>query len=271
MSIIKSILNKKRFINIYKNNLNYKLSKVRYIDFYYNKPNTVFFLTKEFNNKYNIGKSFITSNTGVVVSNDPTGSNIKCFDFYNKYLTLNTGFELSNNDFTIDWYQYSKTSVSRSGIWAIANTNGWCGLLLNYISDTNGKYYIYASSTGSTWDLISGNVWNDTPIYNKWEHYAVTRKNEKWFGSLICESSDGLVQTNVSGFSDADRERITKEMDEWIDKKIITVRANSLMPNDKGPRRLFLPRFVEERLDKTEADSLEKIIQIFDEVMKGEK
>lgn len=96
-------------------------------------------------------------------------------------------------------------------------------------------------------------------------------KNEKWFGSLICESSDGLVQTNVSGFSDADRERITKEMDEWIDKKIITVRANSLMPNDNGPRRLFLPRFVEERLDKTEADSLEKIIQIFDEVMKGEK
>lgn len=96
-------------------------------------------------------------------------------------------------------------------------------------------------------------------------------KNEKWFGSLICESSDGLVRTNVSGFSDADRERITKEMDEWIDKKIITVRANSLMPNDNGPRRLFLPRFVEERLDKTEADSLEKIIQIFDEAMKGKK
>ena len=96
-------------------------------------------------------------------------------------------------------------------------------------------------------------------------------KNEKWFGSLICESSDGLVRTNVSGFTDADRERITKEMDEWIDKKIITVRANSLMPNDNGPRRLFLPRFVEERLDKTEADSLEKIIQIFDEAMKGGK
>ncbi len=94
-------------------------------------------------------------------------------------------------------------------------------------------------------------------------------KNEKWFGSLICESADGLVQTNVSGFSDKDRERITKEMDEWIDKKIITVRANSLMPNDNGPRRLFLPRFVEERLDKSEADSLEKIIQIFDEVMKS--
>jgi DNA ligase-1 len=94
-------------------------------------------------------------------------------------------------------------------------------------------------------------------------------KNEKWFGSLICESSDGLVRTNVSGFSDSDRERITKEMDDWIDKKIITVRANSLMPNENGQRRLFLPRFVEERLDKTEADSLEKIIQIFNEAMLG--
>lgn len=94
-------------------------------------------------------------------------------------------------------------------------------------------------------------------------------KNEKWFGSLICESSDGLVRTNVSGFSDEDRERIASEMGDWINKKIITVRANSLMPKDNGPRRLFLPRFVEERLDKTEADSLEKIIQIFDEAMKG--
>lgn len=96
-------------------------------------------------------------------------------------------------------------------------------------------------------------------------------KNAKWFGSLICESADGKVQTNVSGFSDADRERIHGELDDWIGKKIITVCANSLMPsNEPGrPQRLFLPRFVEERLDKYEADSLEKIQQIFDEQMKG--
>lgn len=96
-------------------------------------------------------------------------------------------------------------------------------------------------------------------------------KNEKWFGSLICESSDGLVQANVSGFTDEERERIFKEIDNWFGK-IITVRANSLMPSTDGsPRRLFLPRFVEERLDKTTADSLEEIIQIFNEAMKISK
>jgi len=93
-------------------------------------------------------------------------------------------------------------------------------------------------------------------------------KNTKWFGSLVCESSDGLVQTNVSGFTDKERERIFNEIDSWIDKKIITVKANSLMPNTSGgPRRLFLPAFVEERLDKTEADTLGKIENIFKEAM----
>jgi DNA ligase-1 len=92
-------------------------------------------------------------------------------------------------------------------------------------------------------------------------------KNEKWFGSIICESSDGKIQVNVSGFTDKDRERINKEKAQWIDSKIITVKANSIMKNDSGASRLFLPRFAEERLDKDTADSYEKIVQIFAEAM----
>lgn len=90
-------------------------------------------------------------------------------------------------------------------------------------------------------------------------------KNAATFGSLVCQSSDGLVEVAVSGFTDADRERIAGELDQWIGKRIITVRANNLMPipQSGGKRSLFLPRFVEERLDKTEADSLEKIEGIF--------
>lgn len=90
-------------------------------------------------------------------------------------------------------------------------------------------------------------------------------KNADTFGSLVCQSSDGLVEVAVSGFADADRERIAGELDQWIGKKIITVRANNLMPvpQNGGKRSLFLPRFVEERLDKTEADSLDKIEGIF--------
>lgn len=90
-------------------------------------------------------------------------------------------------------------------------------------------------------------------------------KNAATFGSLVCQSSDGLVEVAVSGFTDADRERIAGELDQWIGKRIITVRANNLMPipQSGGKRSLFLPRFVEERLDKTEADSLEKIEGVF--------
>lgn len=90
-------------------------------------------------------------------------------------------------------------------------------------------------------------------------------KNAETFGSLVCQSSDGLVEVAVSGFTDADRVRIAGELDQWIGKRIITVRANNLMPipQNGGKRSLFLPRFVEERLDKTEADSLDKIEEIF--------
>lgn len=90
-------------------------------------------------------------------------------------------------------------------------------------------------------------------------------KNADTFGSLVCQSSDGLVEVAVSGFTDADRERIAGELDQWIGKRIITVRANNLMPAPQsgGKRSLFLPRFVEERLDKAEADSLDKIEEIF--------
>jgi DNA ligase-1 len=96
-------------------------------------------------------------------------------------------------------------------------------------------------------------------------------KNEKWFGSLICETSDRELQVNVSGFTDPERERIFGEMNEWVGKKIITVRANSIMyaKNMGDQHRLFLPRMVEERLDKNEADSFAKVEQIFKEVMNG--
>lgn len=96
-------------------------------------------------------------------------------------------------------------------------------------------------------------------------------KNEKWFGSLICETSDRELQVNVSGFTDPERERIFGEMNEWVGKKIITVRANSIMyaKNMGDQHRLFLPRMVEERLDKNEADTFAKVEQIFKEVMNG--
>ena len=93
-------------------------------------------------------------------------------------------------------------------------------------------------------------------------------KNAHLFGSIMAESSDGRLRVNVSGISDKDRERINNEREEWIDKKIITVRANSIMESN-DVAALFLPRLVEERLDKSKADDFEKIKQIFEEAKQG--
>lgn len=81
-------------------------------------------------------------------------------------------------------------------------------------------------------------------------------------GALVCESADGKLQVNVgSGFSDALRADI------WArkDLNIITVKSNSIMPADnKVHKSLFLPIFVEERLDKSSADSMARIQEQFD-------
>jgi DNA ligase-1 len=75
-------------------------------------------------------------------------------------------------------------------------------------------------------------------------------------GSLACESEDGKVKVNVAGFTDKQRQEI------WDERglNIIAVKSNSIMPpENKEHYSLFLPIFVEERLDKKKADTLEQI------------
>ena len=83
-------------------------------------------------------------------------------------------------------------------------------------------------------------------------------------GSIICECADGIVEVGVSGFSDAFRKEATDKIQSWIDDgKIMTVKYNDVIESDLKPgmKSLFLPRFVELREDKTEADSLDKITE----------
>jgi ATP-dependent DNA ligase len=79
-------------------------------------------------------------------------------------------------------------------------------------------------------------------------------------GSLICVSSDEKLKVNVgSGLTDADREKDFSE----LFGKIITVKYNEVITSEsKDTKSLFLPRVAElVRGDKTEADSLEKILK----------
>ena len=83
-----------------------------------------------------------------------------------------------------------------------------------------------------------------------------TGKYEGLLGALQCESADGVIKVNVgSGFTDEDR----KTIDQSIIGKIISVKYNARIRNTNGEESLFLPVYLQERLDKTEADSSEKV------------
>jgi DNA ligase-1 len=80
-------------------------------------------------------------------------------------------------------------------------------------------------------------------------------KNENTFGSFKCESSDGLLKVNVTGISDDLRKEIHENRKDWL-YSIITVKFNELITDLSGGHSLFLPRFIERRNDKDEADTL---------------
>jgi len=71
-------------------------------------------------------------------------------------------------------------------------------------------------------------------------------------GSVTCTTADGGVEVNVgSGFNDEDR----KMLPEDIVGKIITVKYNEVIQDKNcNTKSLFLPIFVELRLDKDKAD-----------------
>lgn len=76
-------------------------------------------------------------------------------------------------------------------------------------------------------------------------------------GSLVGESSDGQVRTNVgTGYSDDLRDKIGKE----VIGKIMAVKYNArIKDKNSDTDALFLPVFLEIREDKTEADSGQNI------------
>jgi DNA ligase-1 len=84
------------------------------------------------------------------------------------------------------------------------------------------------------------------------------------FGAMKLRSSDGLLTVNCSGFKKDDLARINENREDYIGR-IMTIRSNAMTKVRKdGTRSLFLPRFIEERNDKMDADSLEKVMLQFE-------
>lgn len=87
-----------------------------------------------------------------------------------------------------------------------------------------------------------------------------TGRNEDTFGSLLCKDSTGMLTVAVSGFTDLERSELWKDKDEVIGS-IVEVTYNEVISDkDNKSYSLFLPRFNELRKDKTEADSIYRIL-----------
>lgn len=85
-----------------------------------------------------------------------------------------------------------------------------------------------------------------------------TGKNVGKLGALRCKSACGKLTVSAGG-GYSDKQRV-EYYDQSMIGKIIEVKSNDIMSKD-GQHSLFLPRHVKVRFDKTEADTLERVIE----------
>jgi ATP-dependent DNA ligase len=84
-----------------------------------------------------------------------------------------------------------------------------------------------------------------------------TGKNKGRLGALVLEDALGVLKVSVgSGFTDADRDTITRD----VIGKVCAVKYNARIKDAKtGVESLFLPVFIEIRHDKNQPDSIKQI------------
>lgn len=86
------------------------------------------------------------------------------------------------------------------------------------------------------------------------------KKNTGRMGALVCESADGKLKVAVgTGFTDVERQTLWDNKADVIGKIVAVQYNEKITRNKREAVSLFLPRFIEIRTDKTEADTLDKI------------
>jgi DNA ligase-1 len=130
-------------------------------------------------------------------------------------------------------------------LFQIALNNGEEGIILKNgdspWEDKRSKYQVKMKAELEADLLVT--AWNEG-----------TGRIEGKMGSVTCVSADGGLEVNVgSGFNDEDREMVAED----IVGKIITVKYNEVIQDKrKSTKSLFLPIYIETRLDKSKADIL---------------
>ena len=100
---------------------------------------------------------------------------------------------LSTSDFTVDWWEYRNTEdADISTIFTFGSKN--VNTILGAYNESNSNIKLYASSTGSGWDVANGTI--GTLVKNQWVHRAIVRT-----GGKIYAYQDGVLQNTFSGAS----------------------------------------------------------------------
>ena len=145
-------------------------------------------------------------NAQISTTQSKFGGSSMYFDGTGDYLTIPNSifFDFGAGDFTIEMWVYP-TAVGQSSLTLLyckPNGSGYSGITLG---QGVGAYtaVIYASSTGSTWNLASG-VSAGTMTANAWNHVAVCRYGTNLYGfvngvlgSTTSVSTTALVSTTT--------------------------------------------------------------------------
>lgn len=87
-------------------------------------------------------------------------------------------------------------------------------------------------------------------------------KYENTLGSVICQSSDGLVTVDVSGFKEDLRFDIWNNKSKYIGSIIEVTVFGTTLDKKTHQYSLYLPRFKAMRFDKNSCDDLHRILEI---------
>ena len=107
------------------------------------------------------------------------------FDGSTSYLSIpnNAGFTLGTNNFCIEgWYYPISNTVYQALIAKRLNFNA-TGSFVVYSTQNSNVLKFYASSTGSSFNIIDG-VTIGTTVNNTWNHFAVYRIGNIFYGAL---------------------------------------------------------------------------------------
>jgi hypothetical protein len=125
----------------------------------------------------------VVANAQIDTTQSKFGGSSCLFDGTDDYVTVpaSADFNFAAGDFTIDcWFYF--TTAGRKAIFAF-NTDTRFGLDYNSVGTT--KLGLWASSNGSSWDLIHSDAGGNgicaaTPPLNQWNHVAVVRNGNNW-------------------------------------------------------------------------------------------